>query len=170
MAWVYLAVRVFHVLLGAFWAGSILFSALILDPAVREAGPEGGKVMGVIQRRGWMSTILTIAALTVVSGLYLLWVMSGRFSPGFMGSRPGILLSVGMLAAVLALGIGLTLTRPTAARMGEISGRMASAGGSPSPDDLAELARLRDRMTTLLRAVSVLLVIAVVTMALGPHV
>lgn len=170
MASMYLAVRVFHVLLGAFWAGSILYGALILDPAVREAGPEGGKVMGVIQRRGWMSTILTIAALTVVSGLYLLWVMSGRFSPRFMGSGPGILLSVGMLAAMLALGVGLTLTRPTAARMGEISGRVASAGGAPSADDLAELARLRDRMTTLLRVVAVLMAVALVTMAVGPHV
>ena len=169
MASVYLAVRVFHVLLGTFWAGSILYALLILDPAVREAGPEGGKVMGFIQRRGWMGLILTVATLTVLSGFYLLWVMSGRFSPGFMGSGPGILLSVGMLAAVLALGIGVTLTRPTAARMGEISGRVASAGRSPSADDLAELARLRDRMTTLLRVVAVLMVIAVVTMALGPH-
>mgnify|MGYP001594844046 CR=1 FL=1 len=169
MASLYVAVRVFHVLLAAFWAGSILYSALILDPAVREAGPEGGKLMGTIQRRGWMSTILTVASLTVVSGFYLLWVMSGNFSPGLMGSRRGVLLSIGMAAAVVALGIGLTLARPTVDRIGQISGRVASAGGSPSADDLAELALLRERMTTLLRVVALLMVIALVTMAMGPH-
>lgn len=169
MTGLYLSVRVLHVLFGVFWAGAVFFSALFLDPAVREAGPEGGKVMGVLQRRGWMRAALTMGTLTVVTGVYLLWVMSGRFSPGFMGSRPGILLSTGMLAGILTLGIGMGLSMPTAKKVGALSAKLASAGGAPSAEDLAELARLRGRMTLLLRTVAVLLAVAVVTMALGPH-
>lgn len=170
MTGLYLSVRVLHVLFGVFWAGAVFFSALFLDPAVREAGPEGGKVMGVLQRRGWMNAVLTMGTLTVLTGVYLLWVMSGRFSPGFMGSRPGILLSTGMLAGLLTLGIGMGLSLPTAKKVGALSARLAAAGGPPSAEDLAELARLRGRMTRLLRTVAVLLAVAVVTMALGPHV
>ncbi|GMV04941.1 MAG: hypothetical protein AMXMBFR53_12210 [Gemmatimonadota bacterium] len=169
MTGLYLSVRVLHVLFGVFWAGAVFFSALFLDPAVREAGPEGGKVMGVLQRRGWMRAALTMGTLTVVTGVYLLWVMSGRFSPGFMGSRPGILLSTGMLAGILTLGIGMGLSMPTAKKVGALSAKLASAAGAPSAEDLAELARLRGRMTLLLRTVAVLLAVAVVTMALGPH-
>jgi hypothetical protein len=167
---VYLTARVVHVLLGAFWAGSVFFSALFLDPSVREAGPEGGKVMGALQRRGWMNVVLGMGTVTVLSGLYLMWVMSGHFSAGFMGSRPGILLSVGMLAGILILLVGFALSLPTSRGMGRVAARMAGAGGPPSAEDLAELGRLRGRMTLLLRVVAVLMLVAVVTMALGPHV
>lgn len=166
---VYLSVRMVHVLVGVFWAGAVFFSALFLDPAVREAGPEGGKVMGVLQRRGWMNMALTLGTLTVASGLYLMWVMSGHFAPAFMGSRTGILLSTGMLAGIVTLGIGVGLSLPTSRKMAAVSARVASAGGPPAAEDLAELARLRGRMTLLLRVVAVLLLVAVVTMGLGPH-
>lgn len=165
----YLSVRVLHVLTGVFWAGSVFFSALFLDPAVRAAGPEGGKVMGVLQRRGWIYAMLTLGTLTVASGLYLLWIMSGHFSPAFMGSRMGILLGTGMVAGLITLTIGLGFSLPTSRRMGTVAARVA-ASAPPSPEDLTELARLRHRMTLLLRVVAALLLVATVTMALGPHV
>ena len=95
-----------------------------LDPAVREAGPEGGKVMGILQRRGWMTSVLWIGTTTVATGLYLLWTMSGHFSRGFMGSRTGILLSVGALAGMIILAIGLGVSRPTARRMGQVAAKV----------------------------------------------
>lgn len=169
MATMYLTARTLHVFLGAFWAGSVFFSVLFMDPAVREAGPEGGKVMGILQRRGWMTSVLWIGTTTVATGLYLLWTMSGHFSRGFMGSRTGILLSVGALAGMIILAIGLGVSRPTARRMGQVAAKVGAAQGPPAPEDLAELARLRARMTLLLRIVSALMVVAVVTMALAPH-
>lgn len=165
----YLSVRVLHVVLGAFWAGSVFFAALYLNPSVVEAGPEGGKVMGILQRRGWMNAVLGIALATVVSGFYLMWVMSGHFSPGFMGSKMGILLSVGMLAGVIAVCIGLFGTLPANRRMGAIAAGAAARGGPPSPEEFAQLTRLRDSIGMLVRVIGVLLLVAVVTMALGPH-
>jgi len=167
---VYLAVRVLHVLMGAFWAGAIFFSMLFLDPAIREAGPEGGKVMGILQRRGWMTAMMTVGSITIVSGFYLFWIVSGHFAPVYMGTPRGIVLSVGMLAGILILAVGVMFSRPTAMRVGEIAGRIAGAGGPPSPEDVAELARLRSRLTFLLRVVNVLMLVAVVTMALGSHI
>ena len=165
----YLSVRVAHVLFGTFWAGSVFFAVLYLNPSVIEAGPEGGKVMGILQRRGWMNAVIAIAWVTVLSGFYLLWSMSGHFSSGFMGSKSGILLSVGMLAGVVALCIGLFGTVPANRRMGAIAAGAAGRGGPPTPEELAELTRLRDRIGRLVRVVGVLMLVAVVTMALGPH-
>jgi uncharacterized membrane protein len=170
MAGFYLSVRVLHVLFGSFWAGSVFFAVLYLNPSVIEAGPEGGKVMGILQRRGWMNAVLGIAFVTILSGFYLLWSMSGHFSSGFMGSKAGILLSVGMLTSLIALCIGLFGTLPANRRMGAISAAMAAKGGPPAPEDLAALTRLRDRIGMLVRVIGVLLLISVVTMALGPHV
>jgi len=170
MAAFYLSVRVAHVLFGTFWAGSVFFAVLYLNPSVIEAGPEGGKVMGILQRRGWMNAVIVIALVTVLSGFYLLWSMSGHFSSGFMGSRSGILLSVGMLAGLVALCIGLFGTVPANRRMGAIAAGAAGRGGPPSPEEVAEMTRLRDRIGLLVRVVGVLMLVAVVTMALGPHV
>jgi len=170
MAGFYLAVRVLHVLMGAFWAGSVFFVVLYLAPSFVEAGPEGARVAGILQRRGWSGAVMGIALVTVLSGLYLLWMMSGHFSPGFMGSRSGILLSVGMLAGVTALLVGFFGTRPANKRMGAVTAAVASRGGPPSPEEQAELLRLRDRVAVLVRLIGVLLLVAVVTMALGPHI
>ena len=169
MAAVYLTVRVLHVFLGAFWAGALFFVVLYLNPAVAQSGPAGGQVMGQVLRRGWMKAIMLISTLTIVTGLYLFWYMSAGFSSGFMGTKPGIVLSVGMLVGLVALAIGLFGTRPTGNRMAELMAQTAAAQGPPSPEIMAEMGQLSKKMTTLLKIVAVLVFVAVVTMALGPH-
>jgi len=167
---VHLAMRAVHVLLGAFWVGTVLFAMLYLDPAVREAGPEGGKVMGILLRRGYLRTILLVGAVVILSGVYLLWTLSGGFSAGFMGSMSGILLSTGGLAGILALVVGAHVSLPTARKLGELGRRLAEAGGVPAQEDLDEVARLQRKLTRALRAAGILLLVAILTMALGPHV
>lgn len=167
-AHLYSAVRALHVLLATFWAGAILFIMIFLDPATREAGPAGGQVMGILQRRGWVTTALVVGLLTLLTGVYLLSVVSGSFSPEFMGSRRGILLSVGMSAGVLTLAIGFFGSRPTARRIGEVAARM-TPGSPPAPQDAAEMGRLRGRLKLYLRAAGTLLLVAVLTMAWGSH-
>jgi hypothetical protein len=165
----FLAIRVVHVVLGAFWVGAVLFAALFLDPVVRELGPVGGRVMGILQRRGYVKTMLAVGVTTVLTGVYLLWRISGGFSADYMGMRAGILLSSGGLAAILALVVGSTVTRPTAAKLGAIASRVAGTGAPPSADDAAQIAVLQRRMTVALRTVAVLLLVALAAMALGPH-
>lgn len=165
----YVAVRALHVLLGTFWAGAIVFVMLFLDPAIRESGPAGGQVMGNLQRRGWVTTALVAGFLTLATGFYLLWVVSGHFSPAYMGSRRGILISVGMLAGTVTFLVGFFGSRPTANRLGQLAAR-SGAGSPPSPEDAAEITRLRGRLKVFLRVAGSLLLGAILTMALGAHV
>lgn len=170
MEWVQLTMRVVHVLLGSFWVGTVLFAMLYLDPAVREAGQDGGRVMGILLRRGYLRTILLVGAVVVLSGVYLLWALSGGFSAGFMGSLSGILLSTGGLAGVLALLVGAHVSLPTARKLGELGQQVAQSEAPPSQEDQDEMARLRRKLTGALRAAGLLLLVAIITMALGPHV
>jgi uncharacterized membrane protein len=170
MEWVHLTMRAVHVLLGSFWVGTVLFAVLYLDPAIREAGPDGGRVMGILLRRGYLRTILLVGAVVVLSGIYLLWAISGGFAEAFMGSRSGVLLSIGGLAGVLALLVGAHVSLPTARKLGEVARHAAESEGSPSQEDQDEMARLRRRLTRALRGAGLLLLVAILTMALGPHV
>jgi uncharacterized membrane protein len=164
-----LSIRVLHVLLGALWVGAVAVTAVFLDPTVREMGPEGGRMMGILQRRGFQRTVLIIAVFTVITGLWLLWHLSGGFSSSFMGSRSGIVLSTGGLLGIIALVIGGHVITPTGKRLGALGARLAAQGTPPGPEDSAEMGRLQRRLTTSLRAVALLVLVTIVLMALGPH-
>jgi len=164
-----LTIRVLHVLLGALWVGAVTFVAAFLDPTAREMGPEGGRMMGILQRRGFQRTVLILAVLTVLTGLWLLWHLSGGFSSSFMGSRSGIVLSTGGLLGIIALTIGGHVITPTGKRLGALGARLAAAGTPPAPEDLAEMARLQRRLTASLRVTAFLVLVTIALMALGPH-
>src|ERR687891_465683 len=44
--------RLVHVVFGALWVGMVVFTTFFLAPAVQDTGPDGGKVMAALQRRG----------------------------------------------------------------------------------------------------------------------
>ena len=60
--------RLLHVGLGVFWAGTIFFIVLYLEPSVRAAGPAGGAVMQGLQERRLMTVLPVVALLTLVTG------------------------------------------------------------------------------------------------------
>jgi len=105
-------VRLLHIVLGAFWAGAIFFNALLLGPAIQDLGPDGGKVMGALTRRGIHMILPVLGVITILSGLWLYWHVSAGFHADYMRSRPGMAYGFGMVMALLALGIGLLILRP----------------------------------------------------------
>ena len=65
-----IVLRLIHVVAGALWVGMVTFATYFLQPALQESGPEGGKVMAAVQRRGLMTVmpILAGAALATSTG------------------------------------------------------------------------------------------------------
>ena len=170
MILLHLVLRVVHVLLAAFWVGSVFLMAFFLVPAVEEAGPAGGAVMQALSRRRMPRILVWTGVLTVLTGLYLLWEVSHHFTGTFMGSPTGILLSVGALFGVLALFIGVHMSKPAVDKMGALGTKVAASGAPPTPEDLAEMERLRGRLKLATRLMAATLAIALVCMALGPHI
>lgn len=170
MTILHFVIRVTHVLLGAFWVGSALLLTLFIIPAVEASGPAGGTVMQGLVKKGMARVLTFVGLFTVLTGIYLLWQLSGHFSGSFMGSSSGILLSTGALFGIIALLIGVHVSRPAVNKLGEIGARVAASGAPPTPEDVAEMARLRARVTTATRYVAIALLVTVVCMALGPHI
>ena len=79
---VMIVLRLVHILLGVFWAGTLLFVATFLEPSLRAAGPEGGRVMQRLLQRRYLDIMPVIAALTIATGLILYWVVSGGLTTG----------------------------------------------------------------------------------------
>ena len=168
---VMILLRLIHIVCGVFWAGALIFIATFLEPSVRAVGPEGGRVMLAIIRRRYLDIMPAIALLTILSGLAMMWKVSGGFSPEWMRSRYAMTLSLGASFALLAFIIGVFALRPAALRVSRLGPAMAQLPDGPAKDaQQAELAALRARMGGLGRWVAAFLALAVCAMAVARYI
>jgi uncharacterized membrane protein len=165
-----LVLRVIHIFGGAFWVGTMFFTVFFLEPSVREAGPDGAKVMQGLMRRKFVIIMPVIAVLTILAGVGLLEQASGGFHPDWMSSRTGITLSLGALTAILAFLIGVVVVRPSMARMGPLMAQAAQTADAAAKGALmSQVQSLQSRMRVASRVIVLLLGITVVTMAVARY-
>jgi len=164
-----LTARLIHVVGGIFWVGAFIFVNFFLAPSLVEAGPDGAKVMSGVMKRRYMPIMMTVAMLTILSGVWLYWKASMGFSVVYMKSGPGHAYAIGGLLSVLAFVIGVSVTRPSMTKAMDLAQR-ASAPGVPDRDSLlVEAQRLRSRGTIAGKVVTVLILLAAVLMAIGRY-
>lgn len=150
-----LTIRVVHVLGACIWLGAAFFIAWFLMPAMREAGPDGGKVMAAVQKRGWVVLMPVIATTTVLTGFWL-------YRP-YMGAEGNAAkyLGFGGVLGVIALVIG-----------GGVVGRSMSKAEklSANPATMAQAGALRARAMTWVRIMSVLVIVTAILMTIAMYV
>lgn len=161
-----IALRIIHVLGGLFWVGSALFNSWFLFPAMREAGPAAGAVMGSLRRRHLFTVLPIVALVTILAGVRLMWITSANFSADYFNSPRGSMFAWSGTAAIAAFAVGMIVGRPAGMKMGHVQLALSNAV------DESERARLRDQLRGLeLRAhwagvvAQVLLIIAAAGMA-----
>ena len=152
--------RAIHIFVGVFWIGSVLLVTFYLLPASRATGPAGGQFLQELMlRRKLPVHLIWSGFITILAGVGL-YMRNMSLSHGAWARSPmGIGISIGAVASILGLMIGMTVNGPTAKRMA-----MANLpGGTPLSD--AERAALARRLQIGSTVTTLLLVIAVVTMA-----
>jgi uncharacterized membrane protein len=166
----FLVLRAAHVLFAAVWVGATVFATFFLMPAVGDAGPAAGPVMGALMRRKLPAFMATIGGLAVLTGIYLLYRFTSGFNPAVSASPPARMFSIGGLAGIVALIIGGAIVSRSAKKMGEIGARIASAPEADRGALAAQMAAHRQRAAAFSRVVVVLQLIALVLMAIGHYV
>jgi uncharacterized membrane protein len=161
--------RLIHIFTGVYWAGTMFFFVTFLDPSLRSLGPDGGKVMIRMFERGYMKVLPIVASLTVISGLWLLWILSGGFDSTYLSSPVGMALSTGGGFAILAWLIGIVFIRPAGARIWEIAKAMPQADEARRNALVAEMGQVRARTVAGGRLVFGLLVLSVALMAIARY-
>ncbi|MFP3854518.1 MAG: hypothetical protein ACLFWD_09525 [Anaerolineales bacterium] len=161
-----LILRVLHIGSAVFWAGASWSLAGFLSPAVREVQNGGPAVMKYIIRQRRLSDFLGISALlTVGSGLLLYWRQFPGLNSGWLTSGPGISLTIGSVAGLIAFVLGFFVNRPLTKEIGEIGNQLEASRGPPDPALVQRMGQLQDRLEQAGIWISILLAIAVVTMA-----
>lgn len=160
--------RIVHILAGVFWVGSVFLFVVYLQPSAAAVGPAGAPFMGeLLGKRRLIDGILTLAVISVTGGVLIYWHdwhLYGSFGH-WIGSTFGRVLTVGALAAIAAMGIGFSVTRPNVRRLMALGRQVADSGGPPSPEVAAEMGAIQVRLKTYARVSFALLVLAVLAMS-----
>jgi uncharacterized membrane protein len=165
-----LVLRVVHIVGGIFWVGSAMFTGLFLLPALAKAGPAAGQVMIGLQQRRLYTVLPTVALLTMVSGLRLMWITSLGFSRAYFASPVGHTYAVSGMAAIISFIIGMLVARPAAVRVASLGQQLAATTDTAARDSLsAEMERMRRRATVGSTIALVLLILAATGMSVGRY-
>jgi uncharacterized membrane protein len=165
-----IVLRFVHVVFGALWVGMMAFSTFFLMPAIEAAGPDGGKVMGAIQRRGLMTVMPVLAIGALISGIWLYLRAAAGTQGAYARSPVGMAFGLGGLAAIVAWVLGMAVMRPAmmkAMTLGQSLGSSASA--EERQRVMGEAQRLRARAASASRATAYLLLFAVAAMAVARY-
>ncbi len=158
-----LILRLLHIVLGACWVGAVVAFALFVEPAIRAAGAAGSAVMMQIVARKFSQAMAATAGLTVLTGFLLFWHDARTGGPSWPSTPVGMGFSVGGVAALSAMLVGLFMMRPTIEKIGKLM--TAAAGGPPSAEVIALMAKAHKGG----RIVAALLLIAVAAMSVARY-
>jgi uncharacterized membrane protein len=141
-----LVLRLVHILSAIVWLGSAVFTGIFLIPALSGSPAVMGQVLEGLRRRRYFVVFPTVATLTILSGLRLLWIDSAGFAPAFFATGTGRTFAISGVAAIVAFILSLGVARPATVRAGGISALLTTTPESPERERLlAELDRMRRR-------------------------
>lgn len=143
-----IVLRLVHILSAILWLGSGLFTTFFLIPALAGSPAAMGQVMAGLQRKRFFAVLPTVALLTILTGLRLLWIDSAGFASGYFDTATGKTFANAGLAAIIAFLLSVFVSRPSAVRAGAIGASLAASPAAPERERLqAELERVRRRAT-----------------------
>ncbi len=162
--------RIVHIFSGVFWVGAAALMVFFIGPTATSLGADAQKFMQhFIFKRRFTDAVLASAVLNVIAGVLLYWRASAGLQTAWITSGPGIGFTVGALAAIAALAVGFSVTRPAVLRQGALSGEIQAAGQPPTDEQMAELHQIQERSTRAGRWTLILVAVALLGMAIARY-
>jgi hypothetical protein len=162
--------RFLHIVSASFWFGAALLFGAFLGPAAAEVGPSAGPLLAnmVVKRR--VSKVISGAGMmTVLGGSFIYWrdyQTLGHSSLGdWLGSRFGLGLTIGAVAAIAAFWSGYFGVGRNVERLVEVGGKLAQSEGPPPPELVARFQHLQAEIKRHSIIDMILLLIAVTAMS-----
>lgn len=163
-----LVLRVVHIVGAVFWVGSGLFTTFFLLPSIGQSGPAAAQVMFGLQKRRLFVVLPTVALITILSGIRLMWITSSGFSREYFATPGGNTYAISGVAAIIAFVLSLIVSRPAAVRMSHLA--QSAASDEHSRQRLAaEIKSLQRRAAMSSTAAVILLLLSAVGMAIARY-
>ncbi|MEK7862649.1 MAG: hypothetical protein AAB295_05225 [Chloroflexota bacterium] len=160
-------VQFLHVFTGVLWLGGGLYTILVQTPALMAAPPQArGPVMGQIIPRQ-VNYLLRLGEITIATGVLNVFTSGrARLLEDLFGSRWAMAIAVGAVLAIVLLGIGHAILKPSAMRLLDLGPKAAAGDAAAGAQAGAIVARLR-KVGYAQIALGVLIIAAMVTARLS---
>lgn len=169
--YVFVFARFIHVVAGVAWAGALIFMGWFLLPALRATGPAGGSVMSQLVRVQRLPLyLMSLMALTILSGLSLFWLDIRAFGPAWARTGPGVTFSIGAAVAIFGAIVGMAVNVPAAKKLAALGDSIRVAGKPPTPEQAAELGRLQGTVYRMGQVSMALILVVVICMGVARYV
>ncbi len=164
-----LVLRLLHVVGGIFWVGGGLYSSLFVVPAIAKAGPATPAIMAELQRRKLFTVLPLVAVVTMLSGVRLLWIVSGGFTATYFATASGLTFAIGGAASIVGFLVAMFVSRPASVQLGPLAASLASLSGQALAAAEAKLETLKSRASVGTAAAVLLLTVAAIAMAIARY-
>jgi len=142
-----LILRILHIGAGAYWVGSTLLLAFMINPALKEADESGQKFVDYLIKNKRFGTESAGAGLMAgIAGLLLYWHDSGGFTSAWMRSSVGIGFGIGAGLALIGFIFGILTDR----KMKAMTQLREQIRDSPSEEQMSQLQVLGKQQNTYL--------------------
>jgi uncharacterized membrane protein len=165
----FLSARVLHVLLGAAWLGGVILLSFFLTPALQEVGPDAGKVVVALMGRRLDAYLASLAGLTVLTGLYVYWTITGGFDPEASSTLRAKVIGLGGVLGLVAAVIGGSVVARNMKKSVALMQQAGAADAAARSALMAQAAQCRQKAATGGRIVAVLVILTATLMAIGAH-
>jgi hypothetical protein len=160
--------RILHIVFATYWVGTDIFATFILLPKLRALGtaierPVMKSLMRIVPPALMISSVLSFGAGAVLTGLLTNWNLGLLFVGGW-----GWAIFTGILATFIAMIVGFGVIPVVSIRMERINkGIEGRKEQIPTAEEDAQLRQLTARLTVFAVTNTVLLFIAVSSMAVA---
>ena len=139
-----IVLRLFHIVGGALWFGSAFLFAGFIGPAAAETAPASGVLMSAVVKKRRVAEVIKWLAITTVIAGWAIW-LKFALAAGvdvWVTSTYGLVLTIGGVLATAAAYFGITGIGNNVEKLVRLGDEVAAAGGPPTPEQGAEMARL----------------------------
>jgi hypothetical protein len=166
--WFFIIFRLIHILGGVAWAGGVFLLVVFLQPSAAAVGPAAGPLMGhLLGTRKLVDRLLQLAGITIVAGLVMYIKIAINYGSlgELLSTGYGVALTVGMVTAIAAAGVGASVTRPNVQRLLALQRTVAQSGAPPTTEQAARIATIQSALKLYARVSLALLGVTVAAMA-----
>ncbi len=161
--------RLIHIFAGVFWAGAAFMMVSYVEPSVRASGTIGQQFMRQLGLKSTYSIAMAATAtLSALSGL-LLYDLIFNLSFDILSTTRGLVIIIGALAGLAAWITGFAVQFRSISKMKKLNEEIEAGDGPPSPEQLATMQALGQKVSLGGRITVVLLVIALIGMSTAEY-
>ena len=162
-----IAVALLHLIFATTWLGTDFYFNFVVASKLRTLEPS---ILGDITtslRRVTTPLLAVSAVLTIVTGVLMMAQLHAKHPGTFSSTRWGTSLLIGAVFSLLVLALAVAVDQPTSKKLGRLvesfKGRAATA------EEAVEMSRLSERSILTGRVATMLLLVALATMAVARY-